>query len=193
MPPVSLFQLFWMFFYIGLFTVGGGLVGLTLIQQTIVARGLITQAQFTSMVAISESTPGAIGINMATYIGFKFYGPFGGIVTTLGQVTPSIICILLIASLFTKFQEKPLVKAAFTTLRPATAGIILVATAQVFNLALLNIPADLSSLTVPAVWLNIFQWRSIPFYLLAVLLLFKTKIHPVLVVALGAVFGVLFL
>ena len=192
-PTVSLFELFWIFFYVGLFTIGGGLVAITLMQQVIVTRGLISPEQFYNMVAISESTPGPIGVNMATYIGNEFYGPVGGIITTLGQIAPSIICILLIATLFKKFQEKPVVKAAFNVLRPTTTGIILVATVQVFVLALMNVPQSITQLSSVQAWLGMFRWSSVAFYLIAVLLLFKTKIHPVLVVALGAVFGVIFL
>ena len=86
----SLFQLFGIFFYIGAFTIGGGLVAVTLMQQTLVDKGVISAEQFYNMVAISESTPGPIGINMATYIGYSQYGVFGGIVTTFGQVLPSV-------------------------------------------------------------------------------------------------------
>ena len=111
----SLLELFFIFFYIGLFTIGGGLVAITLMKQLIVDRGLISSELFVNMIAISESTPGPIGVNMATYIGNQFYGVLGGCVTTLGEILPSIICILIIARLFTKFQEKPLVKAAFLT------------------------------------------------------------------------------
>lgn len=176
-----------------MFTIGGGLVALTLLQQTVVSRGYITQEYFFNMVAISESTPGPIGMNMATYIGNEFYGLPGALVATFGQVLPSLICILLIARFFSKFHEKPLVKAAFAGLRPATTGIILVATAQVFSLALLNIPAEVSSLTSAESWLRVFKWQSVVFYVIALVALFKIKMHPVLVVAAGAVFGIIFL
>ena len=71
MMEVSLIELFFIFFYVGLFTIGGGLVAITLMEETIVSRGLISPEQFYNMVAISESTPGPIGVNMATYIGYK--------------------------------------------------------------------------------------------------------------------------
>ena len=137
----SQFELFCIFFYVGLFTIGGGLVAITLMQQTIVERGYISPESFYNMVAISESTPGPIGMNMATYIGYEFYGIPGAIITTIGQALPSIVVILLIAFLLSgKFGEKPLVKSIFKTLRPATCGLILVAAADVFVLALLNVP-----------------------------------------------------
>ena len=93
---VSLLWLFCTFFYIGLFTVGGGLVAITLMQQTIVEKGLISVDQFYNMIAISESTPGPVGINMATYLGYEFYGIPGAIITSIGEVLPSIITILII-------------------------------------------------------------------------------------------------
>lgn len=194
MNAPSVIELFFIFFYIGLFTIGGGLVAITLMQQTIVERGYIAPDQFYNMIAISESTPGPIGMNMATYIGFEFYGIPGAVVATIGQALPSIICILLIAYfLSTKFQNNPLVKSVFITLRPATCGIILVATANVIELALLSIPSKLSAFREVQTWISLIKWPSFVFYGLLVFLLFKTKIHPVLIVLMGAIFGVLFL
>ena len=189
----SLLELFFIFFYIGLFTIGGGLVAITLRKQLIVDRGLISSELFVNMIAISESTPGPIGVNMATYIGNQFYGVLGGCVTTLGEILPSIICILIIARLFTKFQEKPLVKAAFLTLRPATSGLILVAALQVFEVALLNINLNFSSISQLPSFAEIFKWKQVIFYLISVALLFLTKISPIALIFAGAVFGILFL
>ncbi|MCR5289158.1 MAG: chromate transporter [Treponema sp.] len=187
----SLLLLFGIFFYVGLFTIGGGLVAITLMQQTLVSRGYITQESFYNMVAISESTPGPIGMNMATYIGNEFYGVPGAIITTSGQVLPSLICILIIAHFFSKFQEKPIIKAAFSTLRPATTGIILIATAQVFSLALLNIPTSITVLATVSGWIDLFKWPSVAFYVVSLIALFKTKLHPVVIIAAGAIFGIL--
>ena len=189
----SLLELFFIFFYIGLFTIGGGLVAITLMKQLIVDRCLISSELFVNMIAISESTPGPIGVNMATYIGNQFYGVLGGCVTTLGEILPSIICILIIARLFTKFQEKPLVKAAFLTLRPATSGLILVAALQVFEVALLNINLNFSSISQLPSFAEIFKWKQVIFYLISVALLFLTKISPIALIFAGAVFGILFL
>ncbi|MBP3710078.1 MAG: chromate transporter [Treponema sp.] len=189
----SLWQLFLIFFYIGTFTIGGGLVAITLMQQTLVETGVISAEQFYNMIAISESTPGPIGINMATYIGYSQYGVLGGIVTTLGEVAPSIICILIIAHFFMKFHDTPVVKAAFTTLRPTTTGVILVAAVQVFVVALMQVPADISALASLDSWKTLFLWKNIACYALVLFLLVKPKVHPVIVVALGAAFGVLFL
>ena len=193
MSAPSLIELFAIFFCIGLFTIGGGLVAITSMQQIVVGRGWITSERFFNMVAISESTPGPIGVNMATYIGCEFHGFLGGVVATLGEVLPSLICIILIAKFFARIQEKPLVKSVFSCLRPVTAGVVLVVCAQIFSLSLLNLGAapkiseGLSSLA------QLFKWKSLAFYLLAVLALFKTKVHPIAIVLAGALFGIVFL
>lgn len=192
----SLFFLFWIFAYIGLVTIGGGLVAITVMHQTLVDRfALISNDLFYNMVAISESTPGPMGINMATYIGTELYGVGGGIVTTMGQVLPSIISIVIIAKFFGKFSEKAGVKAAFSTLRPAVTGVIAVAAVQVFILALLIVPEHVGSLSSLETWRTLSVGIRIPnliFYLAGCAVLFKTKVHPLFVVASGAVFGVIF-
>ncbi|MBP5587132.1 MAG: chromate transporter [Treponema sp.] len=189
---MSLLELFFIFFYIGTFTIGGGLVAISMMKQLIVDRGLMDAETFVNMVAVSESTPGPIGINMATYIGNKFYGIPGGIVTTAGQVLPSLICILIIAKLFAKFHEKPVVNSAFLTLRPATAGLVLIATLQILEVALFNVPITFSALSSTPV-IEIFRWKSMIVYGISLILLYKFKVHPLWLVLIGAVFGILFL
>ena len=110
---MSLIGLFFLFMYIGLCTIGGGLVAITLMQQELIPRGLISSEDFFAMVAISESTPGPMGINMATYIGYELYGVLGSVVLTTGIVLPSLVVIVLIARFASSFQEKPLVKKSF--------------------------------------------------------------------------------
>ncbi len=186
---MTLLQLMLTFFYVGLFTIGGGLVAITLMYGPIVEGGLISSEQFYNMVAISESTPGPIGINMATYIGYELYGVVGGIATTTATVLPSLIIITIIAKYFNRFQDKPLVKAAFTGLRPATSGMVLVATVQVFVIAILNLPAFQKTDSL----LHLISLPQALFYLVACILLFKTKISPIVMVAAGALFGILVL
>lgn len=193
MPEISLLELFGIFFYVGLFTIGGGLVAITLMQEAIVERGLVSPEQFYNMVAISESTPGPIGVNMATFLGFELYGVPGAVITTLGEVLPSIIVILVIAKFLSAFKDKPLVQNVFSVLRPAATGLIIVATLNIFVLALMNLPSSFADLKSPETLRNIFDWKNLFFYFMAFLLVLKTKIHPVFIVALGAVFGILFL
>lgn len=193
MMEVSLIELFFIFFYVGLFTIGGGLVAITLMEETIVSRGLISPEQFYNMVAISESTPGPIGVNMATYIGYNLHGISGAIITSIGEILPSLICILIIAKFLKSFQQKPIVQSVFSVLRPATTGLIFVAAVQIFLIALVNVPSDFSVFKEVSGWTNLFNWKSLYFYVIAVFVLFKIKVHPILLLASGAVFGILFL
>ncbi len=193
MPQISLFELFCTFFYIGLFTIGGGLVAITLMQQTIVDRGLISPEQFYNMVAISESTPGPIGVNMATYLGYNFYGVPGAVVVSIGQTLPSLICIILIAKFLSKFAEKEGVKAAFMGIRPAATGLVFVAAVQVFLLALVNVPEKIQQLSSVPAWQELFKWPCLAFYFFLMFLRAKKQLHPIFMLLLGAAFGIVFL
>lgn len=190
---MSLLQLAFTFFYIGLFTIGGGQVAITLMQQSIVSAGLISQEQFYNMIAISESTPGPIGINMATYIGYKLYGVPGGLVVTGAQVLPSIIIILIIARFLKSFNDNPFVKGSLAFLRPVTTGLILVPVIQVIMFTLINPPESLSMLTTLDGWKELFNIIPIAAYGVFLFLLFKVKLHPIGVIILGALFGIIFL
>ncbi len=189
---MSLIALCFTFFYIGLFTIGGGVVAITLMQQTIVARGLISPEQFFNMVAISESTPGPIGINMATYIGYNLYGIPGGILASVFEAMPSVIIILIIARFLQKFHENPFVKGSLAFLRPVTTGLILVPVVQVFTFALMIIPQDWSVLLTLNGWKGLFDWICLAFYVVCTFLLLKFKAHPIIIIVLGAIFGVLY-
>lgn len=186
---MSLLSLIGTFFYIGLFAIGGGMSAMALMQQLLVVPGIIEPSEFYAMVAISESTPGPIGINMATYVGCKLYGVFGGFVATASLVFPSLVIIIVIAKFFGKFQDKPIVKNAFSGLRPAVCGMIAVAAWQIFTISLLNTEKYAKT----GVWYDIFNLPNIIFYLCALFILFKTKCHPLIIIALGAVFGLIFL
>jgi len=186
---MSLWDLFWVFFYVGTFTIGGGLVAITLMQQELVTRGLISPERFYNMVAISESTPGPIGINMATYVGFEMHGVLGGIVTTIGTVLPSLIVILVIAKFFGRFQEKRGVKAAFYGLRAGTTGMIAVAAAQVIFVAVLTLPAFRAT----GLWTDFANWRACALFAVTLALSLKLDWHPVIFIAFGALFGIFLL
>ena len=191
---IGLLCLIAVFFYVGLITIGGGQVAITVMQQVLVERfHLIDDAFFFNMVAISESTPGPIGINIATYIGTELYGVTGGFFTTLGEVLPSLICIILIARFFGSFAQKKGVQAAFKTLRPAVSGVIAVAAAKIVIIALFVVREGFL-FSAPYTWNDNFQIYVISaiFYGLCLLILFKTKLHPVFLVAAGAIFGVIF-
>ena len=174
---MTLLELLWTFFYIGLFTIGGGQVAITLMYEPLVGGGIISGEQFYNMVAVSESTPGPIGINMATYIGCELYGVIGGILVTLATVLPSFIIILVIAKFFDKYQEKPLVKSVFTCIRPVSAGLIAVAAYEVLKIAIIQ----------P------FSFVRLAIFLGAFALLMIKKMSPIFVMILGAIAGILFL
>jgi chromate transporter len=179
---MSLIALYWEFFWIGLITIGGGQVGITIMYDYIVDGGLLTAETFYNMVAISESTPGPVGINMATYIGCKSYGIWGGIVCTLGTVTPSIIIIICIAKFFSKFSDSPLVQNIFICIRPVVTGLILVAVWQVFRISVLKVGGN-----------TIFNIPCLICFLCMFALMLKTKIPPIIYIVAGAVFGIVVL
>lgn len=190
---MSILGLFFVFFYIGLFAVGGGLVAATFMQQALVEQyHLITEEQFYAMLAISESTPGPVGINLATYIGTELHGIPGGIIATFGEVLPSLIVIVIIAKFFSKFQEKPLVKSIFSTLRPVTSGLVLIALVRVFVIALVDFSAKAGESLMERIR-EMIVWPAVSLYIVCLVILFRTKLHPVVIVLLGGIFGVLFL
>ena len=119
-------QLFYTFFKIGLFGFGGGYAMLSMIQGEVVTRyGWLTSQEFTDIVAISQMTPGPIGINSATYVGFTATGSvWGSIIATLAVVLPSFILMLAISKFFLKYQKHPVVEAVFSGLRPAVVGLL---------------------------------------------------------------------
>jgi len=176
---ISLLELAAIFFYIGLFTIGGGQVAITLMYEPVIGRGLLSPEEFAAMLAVSESTPGPIGINMATYIGISQYGVLGGIVTTFATVLPSLIIILVIAAFFEHYQEKPLVKDIFVAVRPVSVALIAVAAWNVLTI----------SIASPA----LFSWQRLVIFLVAFVLFLKTKVSPIFIMILGAIGGMLLL
>lgn len=184
-------QLFYEFFKAGLFAVGGGMATLPFLYDMSDKMGWFTYADLANMVAISESTPGPIGINMATYVGYTLRGVPGAVTATVGLITPSIIIILIIAKFLQAFKDSPLVDAAFYGLRPASTGLIAAAGLSVLALVLVN-----PGVSEGAGILELINLKSI--LLIAVLYYFtavckKTKgLHPVCFIAASAVVGIVF-
>ena len=131
-------QLFVEFFKAGLFAVGGGMATIPFLYDISDNTGWFTHAQLTDMIAISESTPGPIGVNMATYVGYTSGGLPGSVIATLGLITPSIIVILIIAGFYNAFKNNKYVQAAFYGLRPASSALIASAGLGVAVLVVLN-------------------------------------------------------
>ena len=122
----------WEFFKTGLFAVGGGLATIPFLQDMANRYGWFTIQDLSTMIAISESTPGPIGVNMATYIGNHMYGFVGGVATTLSLVAPSVIVVCIIAKILERFKESKVIKGIFEGLRPSVVGLILAAVLSIY-------------------------------------------------------------
>lgn len=181
-------KLFFIFFKIGLFSIGGGLATLPFLQDLADKYDWITSKELINMIAISESTPGPIGINTATFVGYKAAGVFGGIITTLGIVTPSIIIIILIAHYFKRFNENPLVKGAFLGIRPAVTGLIASVCFEIIRISILNIERFNLSKNI----LDLINVKETILFAVVLYLIYRYKKHPILYLAGAAVIGVVF-
>ena len=163
---MQLLYLFWTFFKIGLFTIGGGYAMIPLIQRDVVANGWLSQQQLVDFIAVSESTPGPFAINIATFVGMKTYGVFGALMTTLGVILPSFIIILVIAKYFMTFRENRYVQAALAGLRP-TAVTIGVSTFTTTSIDLQNIGAffadgiDYKGLILFVILFALSRWKKL--------------------------------
>lgn len=183
--PVTMFRVFWEFFKIGLFAIGGGPATISFLFELSDKSAWFTNQELTDMIAVSESTPGPVGLNMATYVGFKTLGFFGGVVSTFGLVLPSIIVITLIAKFLSNFSENPYVKRAFWGIRPAVTGLILSAVLSMWRASLLIItdagykPATGSLIVCVVAFVLMMVFK-------------KKKIHPVVWLIGGALAGIIF-
>ena len=201
-------QLFYVYLKIGIFGFGGGYAMLSLIQADVVDRyGWISSQEFTDIVAISQMTPGPIGINSATYIGYTAihnagYSPamavLGSCLTTFAVCLPSFLLVLAISYAFAKFRNNKYVAAAFYGLRPASTGLIGAACAGVMLQVIAGITSasQEDSVLMKFSWDGAISWRGI--ILALVLLVFtryikKTKdLHPIVFIGVSAVIGVVF-
>lgn len=187
-----LLRLFWEFFKTGLFAVGGGMATLPFLYSMAETTGWFTAANLADMIAVSESTPGPIGINMATYVGFHTAGIPGAVIASLGLVTPSVIIILLIARVLRQFRQNKLVDAAFYGLRPCSVGLIAAAGLLVVKVAMFHFDLYRES----GVFGDLFNWKAL---ILAAVLLVLTrlvkpvkKLHPIVFILGSAVIGIVF-
>lgn len=181
-------KLFFTFFKIGLFSIGGGLATLPFLQDLANNEAWLTSKELIDMIAISESTPGPIGINTATFVGYKAAGLLGGIITTLGIITPSIIIIILIAHYFKRFNEKPLVQGAFLGIRPAVTGLIASVCFQVIKISILNF----DNFKVSGNILNLINFKETLLFIVIFYLIYKYKKHPILYLVGAAFIGIIF-
>ena len=191
-------QLYWEFFKTGLFAIGGGMATLPFLKDIGASTGWYTYSDLMNMLAVSESTPGPIGINMATYVGYLVGGLPGAVIATLGEVTPSIIVILLIAVLLKNFQDNQYVNWAFYGLRPASTGLIGGACVAVMLEVLTFVHISAGGI-VNTFGLDRGQIFNLPALALAAVLLVLTnwvkkvkEWHPIVFIGLSAVVGVIF-
>lgn len=192
-------RLFWEFFKTGLFAVGGGMATIPFLYNMADATGWFTRNDVANMIAVGESTPGPIGVNMATYVGYVTgsnagglpFAVLGAVVATIGLITPSIIIILIIASFLKSFRDNRYVDSAFYGLRPASTGLIAAAglSVVVSNLFFPEAMAEGFSLAV-------LNWKG---WALAVVLWVLTnkvkqtkKLHPILFILASAAAGIVF-
>ena len=185
-------RLFWEFFKTGLFAVGGGMATLPFMYDISGKTGWFTHSMLADMVAVSESTPGPIGVNMATYVGFVTGGVPGAVIATVGLVTPSVIVILLIARVLKAFRENQYVDAGFYGLRPCSIGLIAAAGVLVIKLALFNTELYASTGAIA----DLFNVKAL---ILAAVLLAATRcikklkgLHPIVFILASAVIGIVF-
>lgn len=181
-------KLIWSYLKIGLFGFGGGYAMLALIEREIVGPGWITEQMFTDIVAISQMTPGPIGINSATYIGYvapgvssealssPIFGILGSIICTLVVVVPSFCLVIMAGHIIARHKESAIVKGIFAGLRPVVVGLIASAALLLMN------TANFGEETYQICW-------SIVICAAAFCLVFFAKVHPILVIVLAGITG----
>lgn len=178
-------RMMWEFFKAGLFAIGGGMATIPFLQEMAKNYGWFTEADLLDMIAVSESTPGAIGINIATFAGFKSYGILGAILATISLITGPIIIILIIARMMARFKNSKFVSNMFYTIRPSTPGLILGAMSSVIVITLFNVEAT-----------NIFALlKPIPIVIFIAFLFLQIKykkVHPLAIIGTSAVLGIIF-
>lgn len=169
------------FFKTGLFSIGGGLATLPFLFKMGEKYSWYSVSELTNMIAVSESTPGPIGVNMATYVGTIVSGIMGGICATLSLILPSVIIVLLIARFLEKFSENKLVKDVFYGLRPAVVGMLFASVLSIFE-----------SVLFKGNFLSGIDYKSLVLFLVLLIGVFKFKKHPILYIGIGALVGILF-
>lgn len=172
------------FFKTGLFAIGGGPATIPFLMDMAEKYPWFSRQELSDMIAISESTPGPVGLNMATYAGFKTLGLFGGVVSTLALTIPSIVIIIIIARFLEGFQENPTVKAVFAGIKPAVTALIACAVMNIFEVSLFaevngTLTPRFTSMAIGAVIFVLLQWKK------------TKKMHPAFWFLLAAVAGII--
>ena len=175
--------LFFEFFKTGLFAVGGGAATIPFLMEMTNRYDWFTKSELLNMIAVSESTPGPIGINMATYAGFHTGGIFGAVLATFALVLPAFIIMTFIARLFARYKDNQTVQSVFTGIRPAVAGLILFAAWTVLRVTIFVAGKNGFEVNIPGLILC-------AVLLAAMNLPYLKKWHPVVWIGIGAVIGI---
>jgi chromate transporter len=174
-------MLFAQFFKIGLFAVGGGYATLPFLYEIANKEAWLSVEKIGDMLAVAQSLPGAIGVNLSVYAGFQRAGIPGGLIAALGLITPSIIIATIIARILNAFKESSLVASLFSGLRPAGAGLLSAAALGALAVFLLNPAAE--------TWAAMLRWRECLLFAAIFLLIRLFKRHPIVYIALAGVAG----
>lgn len=174
--------LYFEFFKIGLFSVGGGLATLPLLQELIHKYGWITEDQLLNMIAISESTPGPIGVNTATFVGYQVAHIPGAVIATLGIVTPSVLVIVLLTGWLRRYKDHPVLNSAFSGVRPAVGGLI----------GAVALDLGKSELQIAGLQGTAINLKAVILFIVVLFVLTRFRAHPVVFLAAAAVVGALF-
>ena len=185
-----LLQLFFHFLKIGLFSVGGGLATIPFLYELSAKTGWFSAQQLADMLAVAQSLPGPVGVNLAAYIGYLVGGIAGCAVSIFSLVIFSIIIIIIIAKLLKNFENNRSIKNAFTGLRPASVGLLLAAAVVLIRSTLM---ISTSAFAVSSGFFNLFKWKECILAVIGFLIVrrFK-KIPPVIFLAMGAIIGIVF-
>ena len=177
-------ELFLVFLKIGAFTFGGGYAMIALIRAELLAREWLSEAEIVDFIAISESTPGPLAVNAATYVGAQVAGPLGAFLATLGVVLPSFLIILIVARCYVGMQRSRIVKGCMSGIKPAVIGMIAAAAVSIAGTVFFKDGFTLAALSEPAFYV------SLGIFAVSLLLALR-KTHPILIILLSAAVGVL--
>lgn len=181
-------ELFYTFLKIGLFTIGGGYAMIPLIQHEVLAKSWVSENDIVNFIAIAESTPGPFAINITTFVGMQTAGIIGAVFATLGVITPSFVIILLIAKYFHTFSQNKLVRSALLGLRPTVIGLII---SVVITISIPNFFISLNTITgFTEFFTKHINYKGIAIFATVFLLNKKFKLHPILLVVISAVLGI---
>ena len=186
---IKLLLLFWTFFKIGLFTIGGGYAMIPMINDEVISRGWLTQEELVDFMGIAESTPGPFAINIATFVGMNEAGVLGAIFTTIGVVLPSFIIILIISKIITLFLENRFVKYALTGVRPVVVGLIASVAIGLIITSILNVSSvtnvinefDVTKISISSIIIKV---------VIFTLSRFKKLNKPILLILISALLGI---